>query len=121
MSEDERKMRGRKEERWFNRTRASKGDVKAGTKSDGRRLRERKKKTVADEGGRMEKGGDRIWLLHMWGVAEKGKDAGFKKKGIKRGIYVRNEQLRGRERNGKNGLRPRLPQDCANPSNPDTS
>lgn len=57
--------------------------MKAGTKSDGKRLREGKKKTVADEGGRMEKGGYRIWLLHMRGVAEKGKDAGFKKRGHK--------------------------------------
>ncbi len=30
--EDERKIRGRKEERWFNRTGGSNGDVKAGTK-----------------------------------------------------------------------------------------
>lgn len=30
--EDEGKMRGRKEERWFNRTGGSNGDVKAGTK-----------------------------------------------------------------------------------------
>lgn len=30
--EDERKMRGRKEERWFNRTGGSNGDVKAETK-----------------------------------------------------------------------------------------
>lgn len=72
-----RKMRGRKEERRSNRTGGSKGDVKAGTKSDGGRLREGKKKTVADEGGRMEKGEYGIWLLYIRGVAEKSKDAGF--------------------------------------------
>lgn len=37
----------------------------------------------------------------MWGGTEKGKDAGFRKKDMKRGINVRNEQLRRRERNGK--------------------
>lgn len=86
--------------------------------SDWRRLREGKKKRVADEGGKRWRKKDTGGL----GLKKTEKDEGFgKNKDIKTGINVKNEQLRkrGKERDGEKTQR--LPQDCANPSNPDTS
>lgn len=61
-------------------------------------------------------------IQEIW-LKGKGKDEGFGKKDIETEIKVKNEQLRkiGRERRVKKTERPRLPEDCANPSNPDTS
>lgn len=71
----------------------------------------------------MEKEGcRRFGMREEWRGKEKMKALERK---TKTGINVKNEQLRkrGRERDGKKKRteRRRLPQDCANPSNPDTS
>lgn len=110
-------MRGRKEARWFNRTGGSNGDVEAGTNRPVSMCDERR--------GEIKRGGEeksRGWR----GKGRRKKDAGDLAERKRRGLRDESEEWTTEGKLGEKGTvneseKPGLPQDCANPGNPDTS